>query len=78
MNARHMMPPVDVRGLVMAYYPRRHPGLKIIGLATSVVAVAAFVGVFLMPQRPSDAITVSSFVAIFVGMVVFAFGEWMD
>ena len=59
----------------MAQSSFRHPILKATGFTISIAAAAAFVA-FAFGANHSDWGVVGSFVAVFVGIVVFMFG-WM-
>jgi len=63
----------------MAYHhPTRRLGLITAGLLLSIASIVTFFAICFMANRPSDALFVSSFVGIFIGLVVFAVGEWTD
>ena len=63
----------------MAYHhPTRRLGLITLGLLMSIASLVTFFAIYFMANRPSDALFVSSFVGIFIGLVVFAVGEWTD
>jgi len=59
----------------MAYYPITRTAVKSTGILLS-LAAAVFFFLFCCGTRHSDAVTVTSFVGFFVGIVVFALG-WL-